>query len=238
MCRLRIHVVGKKRDKVSLNQMSSGNGRMRGKMKLYLVRHGETDWNIENKIQGQTDIALNDKGRQQAEEFAAKIADKNYQIERIYTSSKIRARETACIIGSALGIEPRVLPGIEEICLGKWEGYTWKQVRELFEKDYQVWHNNRRYQSPPSGESYQQLLDRLLPALDGIVKKDEGNVLVVTHSAVIMTLLSYIYDTPFEDMARNYKTGNAGIVEIDAGQLAGNAAQGAEEKQHKSGGGK
>ena len=49
-----------------------------------------------------------------------------------------------------------------------------------------------------------------------IAEKETGNVLIVTHSAVIMTLMSYIYDTPFEDMAKNYKTGNAGIVELDA----------------------
>ena len=185
-------------------------------MKLYLVRHGETDWNIASRIQGQTDTILNEKGRQQAEEFAAMIVEQGYRIDSIYTSSKKRACETADIIGRAMGIEPKVLPGLEEISLGKWEGYTWKQVREEFKEEYQLWHDNRRYQIPPMGESYQQLLDRLLPALDEIMEKEKGNILMVTHSAVIMTLLSYIYDTPFEDMARKYKTGNAQIVEIDA----------------------
>lgn len=188
-------------------------------MKLYLVRHGETDWNIESKIQGQTDIALNERGRQQAEEFAARIAGKDYQVDSIYTSSKRRALETARIIGDALKIEPKVQPGLEEICLGKWEGYTWKQVKELFWDEYQLWRDNRRYQEPPLGESYQQLLDRLLPAIREITQKEKGNVLVVTHSAVIMTLMSYMYDTPFEDMAKNYKTGNAGIVELDVDLL-------------------
>ncbi|MCI8936370.1 MAG: histidine phosphatase family protein [Lachnospiraceae bacterium] len=185
-------------------------------MTLYLVRHGETDWNIASKIQGQTDIALNEKGRRQAEEFAARIIQEHYQIEGIYTSFKQRALETSKIIGAALGIEPKVQPGLEEICLGKWEGYTWKQVKELFGEEYRIWHDNRRYEAPPEGESYQQLLDRLLPAMHEIAEKETGNVLIVTHSAVIMTLMSYIYDTPFEDMAKNYKTGNAGIVELDA----------------------
>lgn len=190
-------------------------GMERKRMRLYLVRHGETDWNIASRIQGQTDIALNEKGRQQAEEFAAAISEQGYQIDCIYTSFKQRAHETAEIIGEALGIKPKVQPGLEEICLGKWEGYTWKQVRELFGEEYQMWRDNRRYQQPPSGESYQQLLNRLLPALGDMIGKEEGNVLVVTHSAVIMTLLSYLYDTPFEDMAKKYKTGNAQIVEVD-----------------------
>ncbi|MCI8614103.1 histidine phosphatase family protein [Parablautia intestinalis] len=184
-------------------------------LKIYLARHGETDWNIENRIQGQVDTELNEKGRQQAEELARKIAEGEYQIGSIYTSAKKRALETAWIAGNKLGMVPKVQQGLEEISFGKWEGYRWKQVRELFPEEYQVWRNNRRYQVPPEGESYQQLLDRLLPALSDIAKKEKVNALVVTHSAVIMTLLSYLYDTPFEDMAKNYKTGNAGVVELE-----------------------
>lgn len=185
-------------------------------MRIYLVRHGETDWNLENKIQGQTDTHLNENGRRQAQELAEKISLELCGIGSIYTSKKVRALETARIIGEKLSITPVVQQGLEEICLGKWEGYTWKQVREVFSEEYQNWHQNRRYQIPPEGESYQQLLNRLLPALDDIVKKEKRDILVVTHSAVIMTLMSYIYDTPFEDMAKNYKTGNAVIVELSA----------------------
>lgn len=188
-------------------------------MKLYLVRHGETDWNLENKIQGQTDIPLNDNGRKQARELADKVIRELGGIRKIYSSRQKRAQETAQIIGSKLSVSPIVYQGLEEICLGEWEGYTWKQVKEVFAEEYQIWHQNRRYQVPPKGESYQQLLDRLLPALDDIIRKEGQDILVVTHSAVIMTLMSYVYDTPFEDMARNYKTGNAAIVELDTDLL-------------------
>lgn len=190
-------------------------------MKFYIVRHGETDWNLENKIQGQTDTDLNDNGRKQAEELADRVARELSGIKKIYSSRQKRALETAQIIGRKLSVSPIVYQGLEEINLGKWEGYTWRQVREEFKEEYQVWHQNRRYQVPPEGESYQQLLDRLLPALDDIVRKEGQDVLIVTHSAVIMTLMSYVYDTPFEDMARLYKTGNASIVELDAEFLYG-----------------
>lgn len=183
-------------------------------LRLYLVRHGETDWNVESRIQGKTDIALNEKGRQQAEELAD-VLKKGYGIKRIYTSRQKRAAETAEIIGQLLGIKPQARKGLEELNFGKWEGYTWRQVRELFPEEYFVWHGNRRYEVPPEGESYQQLLDRLLPTLDDIMSRDRQDVLSITHSAVIMTLMSYLNDTPFEDMARNYKTGNTQIVELD-----------------------
>ena len=104
--------------------------------------------------------------------------------------------------------------------MGKWEGYAWKQVKEEFPEEYQVWYTNRRYQQTPGGESYQQLLDRLLPALRDILERETENTLIVTHSAVIMTLMSYLYDTPFEDMAKNFKTGNAVAVEVDLSLLS------------------
>lgn len=181
-----------------------------------MVRHGETDWNIESKIQGKTDIELNEKGRQQAGELAD-VLKKGYGIKRIYTSRQKRAAETAKIVGQHLGIEPEVREGLEEINFGKWEGHTWRQVRELFPREYFIWHGNRRYEVPPEGESYQQLLDRLLPTLDDIMNRDSQDVLNITHSAVIMTLMSYLYDTPFEDMASNYRTGNTQIVELNQG---------------------
>ncbi len=184
-------------------------------MKLYLIRHGETDWNVQNKIQGKTDIHLNETGRLQAKGLAKKIKEGKYDITSIYTSGLKRAWETANIVGQAIGIEPVVFAGLEEMSLGIWEGYTWKQVKEEYPEEYQSWYKDRRYHVIPEGESYQQLLERLLPALVKILGIAEGNALIVTHSADIMTIMSYINDTPFEDMVKNYKTGNVGVVEID-----------------------
>lgn len=188
-------------------------------MRLYLVRHGETDWNRLNKIQGQTDTLLNEQGRRQAKELAQKIIREAYDISEIYSSRQKRALETARIAGQLLGLEPVVRTGLEEVNMGKWEGYTWNQVREEFADEYCAWYDNRRYANPPEGESYQQLLNRFLPAVRNILDHAAGNVLIVTHSAVIMTFLSYLYEKPFEDMARNFKTKNAELIEIDADKL-------------------
>lgn len=189
-------------------------------MKLYLVRHGETDWNQKSRIQGQTDTPLNDHGREQAQELAEKLEQEDLNIRCIYSSPQQRAYETAQIIGQKLSVSPITHQGLEEMCMGKWEGYTWKQVKEEFPEEYQVWYTNRRYQQTPGGESYQQLLDRLLPALRDILERETENTLIVTHSAVIMTLMSYLYDTPFEDMAKNFKIGNAVAVEVDLSLLS------------------
>lgn len=184
-------------------------------MNLYVTRHGETDWNVFSRIQGQTDTPLNETGVRQAKELAERLLEEKPEIGKIYASRQKRAYETAKIVAEKLQAEVVVKDGLEEISFGKWEGYTWKQVKELFSDEYKEWHENRRYKVPPEGESYQQLLERLLPALQEISREEKEDVLVVTHSAVIMTLLSYIYQKPFDEMAKNFKTKNTEIVVIE-----------------------
>lgn len=187
-------------------------------MAVYLARHGETDWNLKGLIQGHTDIPLNETGKKQAFELAAAIKDKGISIRKIYSSDLQRARETAEIAARVLLVETEALKGIQEVNLGRWEGYTWKQVRELFPDEYRKWYNNRRYEVPPEGESYEQVLQRVVPVLSRISSEEE-NVLVVAHSAVIMALLSYIYEKPFEEMSRNFRTSNGEIIELEGGML-------------------
>lgn len=191
-------------------------------MNLYLTRHGETDWNVSSRIQGQTDTPLNETGVRQAKELAERLLEEKPEIAKIYTSRQKRAYQTAKIAAEKLQAEVVVKDGLEEISFGKWEGYTWKQVKELFSEEYEEWHENRRYKVPPEGESYQQLLERLVPALQEISREEKEDVLVVTHSAVIMTLLSYIYQKPFDEMAKNFRTKNTEIVVIEVTSLPEN----------------
>ncbi len=184
-------------------------------MKLLLVRHGETDWNIKSRIQGRTDISLNGTGERQAEELGNMILWKKIPVAGIYTSKLNRARQTASIISEMLDVPCQVEEGLEEMNLGIWEGRTWKLVQEEYSREYQNWQDNRRYTRVPGGESYQDLLDRLLPALARILNKSRGDTLVVTHSACIMTLMSYLYEMPFEKMRENFRIGNAQICEVE-----------------------
>lgn len=187
-------------------------------MKLYFIRHGQTDWNNEGKIQGSRDTELNEIGLNQAVELSNKVLDSNLKFSRIYSSKQKRALKTAEILGSYTNVECIPTDGLEEVNLGVWEGLSWKEVRDTYPKEYEEWYHNRRYSGAHKGESYQDMIDRVLKALRGIIADNKDNVVIVTHSAVIKCLLCYITNTPFENM-QVFKTENAGITEIDSSDL-------------------
>lgn len=184
-------------------------------MKLFLIRHGQTDWNLEGKIQGSYDTELNSTGIAQAEELSRKVLENNYRFSKIYSSEQKRAVKTAEILSKAANVDYITIKGLEEINLGLWEGLSWSEVREKFPKEYEEWYNNRRYTKAPKGESYQDMLERVLAAVYKIINENCGDVAIVTHGAVIMCLQCYITNTPFKEMSK-FKAGNTAITKIDS----------------------
>lgn len=188
-------------------------------MRLFLVRHGQTDWNVKGKIQGSVDSELNETGIKQAEELSIKIkllkSKHNFSI--IYTSPQRRAAKTAQILSQAVNADYIKVKGLEEINFGEWEGMTWPEIEKKYPEEYEEWYENRRYTRPPKGESYQDMIERVLAAIHKIIEKENEheNVVIVTHSAVIMCLMCYITNTPFEDMMK-FITDNTAITEIDS----------------------
>ncbi|CUU48989.1 histidine phosphatase family protein [Clostridium beijerinckii] len=184
-------------------------------MKLFLIRHGQTDWNLKGKIQGSCDIELNDIGIKQAEELSNKILEEGYKFSKIYSSLQRRAAKTAEILSHATNIDYILIKGLEEMNLGKWEGLSWTEVKEKYPIEYGKWYINRKYTKTPMGESYQDLLERVLPVMHKIINENSEDVLIVTHSAVIMSIQCYLANTPFEEMIK-FKTDNTSITEIDS----------------------
>ena len=183
-------------------------------MKLILIRHGQTDWNTKGKIQGSCDIELNEVGILQAEELSQKIVENNYRFERIYTSSQQRAIQTAEIISRVTNVGYVADEGLKEINFGEWEGLTWKEVKEKYPLEYQEWYINRRYTTPPNGESYQAMLERALNSIKKIIHENSKDIIVITHSAIIMCIQCYLTDTPFNEMTK-FKAENTSITEIE-----------------------
>jgi broad specificity phosphatase PhoE len=159
---------------------------------IYFIRHGETDWNLEGRLQGQRDIPLNDVGRVQAEEAGRKLKALVPHVEDLaYMASPMtRTRETMEIVRRTLGLHPesyRLDERLVELTFGAWEGMTWKEVRRaepslaaLREQD--KWH----YAPPGGGESYAMLVDRIRPFLDDLSR----DTAVVAHGGVARAFLS------------------------------------------------
>ncbi|OFI49494.1 hypothetical protein BG261_02635 [Floricoccus tropicus] len=185
-------------------------------MNLYFARHGHTPWNEEKIIQGSKDIELSSKGIKQAHELAESLSKVEFNISRIYTSPLKRAELTAKISAIEVDIPFQIMTGLEEINLGDWEGRTWKDVKKNYPKEFDTWLHNRRLEKSPNGESYQDLIERVLPAIENIIKDNnsEENILVVTHSAVIMCLQCLINQVSFEEMDK-YKLGNTEVIRLN-----------------------
>ena len=187
-------------------------------MNFYLIRHGQTDWNVAGRNQGQQDTELNEEGLHQANALGITLRDGDYNIKSIYSSKQKRAYKTAEIVSQYLNVDCRVLEGLEEVNLGAWEGISWREVKEKYPEEFKVWYENRRYTKAPGGESYDDMLMRALKAITFLAKEVKEDVAIVTHSAVIMVLQCYLNHTPFEEMLK-YKTENTSIVQIDSSKF-------------------
>src|SRR5688500_9075185 len=97
---------------------------------ILLVRHGETDWNLERRVQGHSDRPLNDTGRRQAIELATALGDE--PVDAIYSSDLVRAHETARILAERRGLGVTVIPELREKSFGTWEGLTDREVLQRF----------------------------------------------------------------------------------------------------------
>ena len=158
-------------------------------MRLLLTRHGQTDWNVKGKIQGLTDIELNETGVEQAEATREKLLNEN--IDVIISSPLKRARKTAEIIAKGRNIPLLIDPRITERCFGKFEGKTAQE----FNFD-EIWNYklNKQYED---AESTGELFERIEKFLETIKEEYEGKtVLLVTHGGVTVPIRATLEGIP------------------------------------------
>ena len=179
-------------------------------MKIYLIRHGQTDWNVAGKIQGKTDIPLNETGRRQAACLAKGMEHR--PVAQIFSSDLIRARETARAIGESQHVEVETLSGLEEIGFGKWEGMTLEQIQVIFPAEYEKWCENPVTVAPPGGESLSQIKERCRKVMEEILKMAKGDFAIVSHGAMLAYVVEYLMRNDPND--QEIIVGNASITTI------------------------
>lgn len=149
---------------------------------MLMVRHGESEWNALGRWQGHADSPLSEFGRLQAEHAGRRVADL-LAIDVVVASDLSRAAETAAIIGGVLGLEVHTEPGLRERSAGEWEGLT----RAEIEVQWPGYLDEER--RPPAFEKDDELLERVKPAVDRVLREHEGrHILVVSHAGVLRVL--------------------------------------------------
>ena len=158
-------------------------------MKLLLTRHGQTDWNIAGRYQGQSDVPLNQTGQTQAAQIAKRLSTET--IHAIYTSDLSRAVNTAQAIADFHQLEIKKDTRLRELSFGDWEGMTYKEMSAHSPVLFSKWMTDSMNISTPNGETLAQLAARVKSAFDQI-KDDhkDQTVLVVSHSGALQSLLA------------------------------------------------
>jgi broad specificity phosphatase PhoE len=158
---------------------------------IYFIRHGETDWNVEGRLQGQTDIPLNARGRVQAEEAGIRLRDLVQSCADLdYVASPMgRTRETMERLRRIVGLHPtfyRLDDRLIELTFGTWEGLTWKEVRAREPQAAAARERDKWGYVPPGGESYAMLAERIRPILADLTR----DTVVVAHGGVARAFLA------------------------------------------------
>jgi len=180
---------------------------------LYLVRHGQTAWNEEGRIQGQTDTLLSSTGHAEVEELGRWLA--RCQFDAVVSSDLRRSLQTAhALVVDRMDAVQR-LRELRELNFGHWEGKTIAEVRTVDRSNWSRWMHDPFQHAPPGGETLVELSDRLERVLDAIRAFEGRRVLVVSHQTPIQLMLCRL----LELNPRNYwklvvETGSVTIVQL------------------------
>jgi len=165
--------------------------------RIYLVRHGETEFNRMGIFRGRFEVDLNDRGRKQAAEIGAAL--KNQGIEALYSGPLRRARETAEIVGREIGVRPRTDPAFDNICLGEWQGMAKDKVKRDYPKLWHCWQTAPEDLLLPGGETVEEVKRRAYARVLEIVEggRDKDRVIcIVTHRSVVKGLAAAFLGVP------------------------------------------
>lgn len=176
---------------------------------LYLIRHGETEWNRDGRWQGHADVPLTEQGRAQASQLARRMAAEALPLDRIYASDLTRAFDTAQQIAAAFDLPVHPLPELREIDVGSWSGLTRKQIVAQYPGALTtVFH-------PPDGETREAFIERVGRALVALAAQHPGEHLaVVTHGGSVRGMIQYLSMLQGQAEPEVPQIGNTSITEV------------------------
>ncbi len=169
--------------------------------KLYLVRHGETEWNRLAKTQGCTDIKLSDEGYIQAHRLAGRL--QNEGIAAIYSSDLKRAYDTACVLSDNLDIEVNTSVHLREMNFGCWEGMDFESIKNQYSDIHSLWVSSPNKAKIPGGEELMRVQSRVTNAAKGILALHEGEkIVLVSHGITLKCLIFGLIGIDLDNLSR------------------------------------
>ncbi len=185
-----------------------------GDSRIFLIRHGETNWNKEGRFQGQIDIPLNNNGKDQAKKASKYLREINFN--KAFSSSMNRPYETAQIILNKSDLKIKKIDELVEISHGLWEGKLENEIKKQWPELLKNWHQKPEQVVMPEGESIREVSERSVKAWREIclTQKNEDLTLLVAHDAVNKTLICNILEIDYSKIWM-IKQGNGGITIID-----------------------
>lgn len=182
-------------------------------MRLLLLRHGATDWNLQGRCQGATDLELNETGIQQAKKIAAFLSEES--IDAVYSSDLKRAIQTARLVSQPHSLEVVIEASLRELDHGVLEGLTFAEIRDSFPDFIQKWRDEPAEAVVPDGERLVDVDRRAWESLNRIVQRHraEKTVVVVSHNFPILSALCRITGTPL-NRYRSFHLDPCGISTI------------------------
>ncbi len=184
---------------------------MNTEQELIMIRHGETEWNKNRRYQGQEDVSLNEKGREQARLAAEALAGED--LDMICASDLSRAYDTASELTADRELEVREFPDLRELDFGNWGGQSYEDIVENDEKRFKDWLENPGETSPPEGEAMDEFRERVCGAFDRIIEDEAEKIAVVAHGGSLRIFLVDILGIPLERYTRLYFD-NGGITRV------------------------
>ncbi len=184
-------------------------------MRLYLIRHAESVWNAQDRVQGHGDSPLTDAGLAQAQRLGHRMA--SCDIGELYSSPLARALQTAQAVSRAAGVKVVTRPALREIFLGAWEGKTPAEVNAGFQNGFELWRSRPTAVTIPDSEPIDQFRTRAIGAVEAVIRNARAEaVAVVTHGGVIAAYLAHVLGADFDFLLRRLHINNTGVTVFEA----------------------
>ena len=189
--------------------MNGPNGPDQQATRVLAIRHGETDWNVDGRIQGQLDVALNAMGRWQVHRLALAVADEG--IAAVYASDLLRAFETAQAVARGCGQAVVTDAGLRERSFGVFEGLSFAEVRQRWPEQSERWRRRDAEFGPPGGETLNRFYERSIAAATRLAARHPGQTIALVSHGGVMDCLYRAASRVALDAPRSWQLGNAGI---------------------------